>query len=209
VFTGIVEEVGRVILAQPRRLVIGASTVLNGMTPGASMAVNGVCLTIATLDASSFSADVMPETQRRSNLGKLRPGDRVNLERPLALNGWVGGHLVQGHVDATGKVAEMKPEAEAMLVRFEAPADVLYYMVEKGFITIDGISLTVAYRDESSFQVSIVDYSRRHTNLGERRIGDVVNLEVDIIAKYVARFTQVKGPGITLDFLKEQGFGVN
>jgi riboflavin synthase len=209
VFTGIVEEVGKVILAQPRRLVIGASTVLNGMTPGASMAVNGVCLTIATLDASSFSADVMPETQRRSNLGKLRPGDRVNLERPLALNGWVGGHLVQGHVDATGKVAEMKPEAEAMLVRFEAPADVLYYMVEKGFITIDGISLTVAYRDESSFQVSIVDYSRRHTNLGERRIGDVVNLEVDIIAKYVARFTQVKGPGITLDFLKEQGFGVN
>lgn len=208
-FTGIVEEVGKVILAQPRRLVIGASTVLNGMTPGASMAVNGVCLTIATLDAGSFSADVMPETQRRSNLGKLRPGDRVNLERPLALNGWVGGHLVQGHVDATGKVAEMKPEAEAMLVRFEAPADVLYYMVEKGFITIDGISLTVAYRDESSFQVSIVDYSRRHTNLGERRIGDVVNLEVDIIAKYVARFTQVKGPGITLDFLKEQGFGVN
>ncbi len=208
-FTGIVEEVGRVVLAQPRRLVIGASTVLNGMTPGASMAVNGVCLTIADLDAKSFSADVMPETVRRSNLGRLRPGDRVNLERPLALNGWVGGHLVQGHIDATGRVAAMKPEGEAMLVRFEAPADVLYYMVEKGFITIDGISLTVADRNDSSFQVSIVDYSRRHTNLGDRHVGDVVNLEVDIIAKYVARFTQVKGPGITLDFLKEQGFGVN
>jgi riboflavin synthase len=208
-FTGIVEEVGRVILAQPRRLVIAASTVLNGMTPGASMAVNGVCLTLATLDTNSFSADVMPETVKRSNLGRLRPGDHVNLERPLALNGWVGGHLVQGHVDATGRVAEMKPEAEAILVRFEAPADVLYYIVEKGFITIDGISLTVAYRDDSSFQVSIVDYSRRHTNLGGRHVGDVVNLEVDIIAKYVARFTQVKGPGITLDFLKEQGFGVN
>jgi riboflavin synthase len=133
----------------------------------------------------------------------------VNLERPLALNGWVGGHLVQGHVDATGKVAEMRLEAEAVLIRFEAPADVLYYMVEKGFITIDGISLTVACRDDRSFQVSIVDYSRRHTNLVDRRIGDVVNLEVDIIAKYVARFTQVKGPGITLDFLNEQGFGVN
>jgi len=208
-FTGIVEEVGRVILAQPRRLVIGARTVLNGMTPGASMAVNGVCLTIADLDSNSFSADVMPETLKRSNLGGLKAGDSVNLERPLALNGWVGGHLVQGHVDATGKIVAMMPEAEAVLVRFEAPADVLYYIVEKGFITVDGISLTVADRNDTSFQVSIVDYSRRHTNLVGRRIGDIVNLEVDIIAKYVARFTQAKGPGITLDFLNEQGFGVN
>jgi riboflavin synthase len=208
-FTGIVEEVGRVILAQPRRLTIGAKTVLNGMTPGASMAVNGVCLTIAELNADSFFADVMPETLKRSNLGRLKAGDGVNLERPLALNGWVGGHLVQGHVDATGKIAEMSPESDAMLIRFEAPKDVLYYIVEKGFITIDGISLTVAGRDDTSFQVSIVDYSRRHTNLVSRRIGDVVNLEVDIIAKYVARFTQVKSPGITIDFLNEQGFGVN
>ena len=208
-FTGIVEEVGRVILAQPRRLTIGAKTVLNGMTPGASMAVNGVCLTIADLNADSFYADVMPETLKRSNLGGLKAGDTVNLERPLALNGWVGGHLVQGHVDATGKIAEMTPEADAMLIRFEAPKDVLYYIVEKGFITIDGISLTVADRNDPSFQVSVVNYSRRHTNLVGRRIGDVVNLEVDIIAKYVARFTQVKSPGITIDFLNEQGFGVN
>jgi len=208
-FTGIVEEVGRVILAQPRRLVIGARTVLNGMTLGASMAVNGVCLTISNLDANSFAADVMPETLKRSNLGRLKAGDSVNLERPLALNGWVGGHLVQGHVDATGKIIAMSPDDEAMLVTFEAPSDVLYYVVEKGFITIDGISLTVADRSETSFRVSIVDYSRLHTNLIVRRIGDVVNLEVDIIAKYVARFSQVKSPGITLDFLKEQGFGVN
>jgi riboflavin synthase len=208
-FTGIIEEVGRVILAQPRRLTIGAKTVLNGMTPGASMAVNGVCLTISDLSANSFYADVMPETLKRSNLGGLKAGDSVNLERPLALNGWVGGHLVQGHVDATGKILQLTPEADAMLIRFEAPKDVLYYIVEKGFITIDGISLTVADRNDTSFQVSIVDYSRRHTNLVGRRTGDVVNLEVDIIAKYVARFTQVKGPGITLDFLNEQGFGVN
>ena len=208
-FTGIVEEVGRVVLAQPRRLVVGARTVLNGMTPGASMAVNGVCLTIAELGSNSFSADVMPETRTRSNLGQLRAGDSVNLERPLALNGWVGGHLVQGHVDATGRVVAMTPEGDALLYRFEAPREVLYYIVEKGFITVDGISLTVAERDETSFQVSIVDYSRRHTNLMGRNIGDIVNLEVDIIAKYVARFTQVKGPGITLDFLNEQGFGVN
>jgi len=151
----------------------------------------------------------MPETLRRTNLGRLKPGDRVNLERPLALNGWVGGHLVQGHVDATGKVAAMTPESDAMLIRFEAPADVLYYIVEKGFITVDGISLTVADRDDTSFQVSMVDYSRQHTNLSSRRIGDVVNLEIDIIAKYVARFTSSKSPGITLDFLNEQGFGVN
>ena len=208
-FTGIVEEVGKVVLSQPHRLVVGARTVLNGVTLGASMAVNGVCLTISELDSASFSADVMPETLRRTNLGRLNPGDRVNLERPLALNGWVGGHLVQGHVDATGKVAALTPESDAMLIRFEAPSDVLYYIVEKGFITVDGISLTVADRDETSFQVSIVDYSRQHTNLSGRRIGDVVNLEIDIIAKYVARFTSSKSPGITLDFLNEQGFGVN
>ena len=208
-FTGIVEEVGRVVEAQPRRLSIGAKTVLNGMTPGASMAVNGVCLTITELGSDSFHADVMPETLKRSNLGRLRTGDRVNLERPLALNGWVGGHLVQGHIDATGRIVNLAPESDAMLVTFEAPKDVLYYVVEKGFITIDGISLTVADRNETSFRVSVVDYSRRHTNLLGRRIGDIVNLEVDIIAKHVARFTQVKGPGITLDFLKEQGFGVN
>jgi riboflavin synthase len=151
----------------------------------------------------------MPETLKRSNLGRLKAGDGVNLERPLALNGWVGGHLVQGHVDATGRIVNLTPESDATLVTFEAPSDVMYYVVEKGFITIDGISLTIADRNETSFRVSVVDYSRRHTNLQGRRIGDVVNLEVDIIAKYVARFTQVKGPGITLDFLKEQGFGVN
>ena len=208
-FTGIVEEVGRVVTAVPGKLIINATRVLNGMNLGDSIAVNGVCLTITSLSPGSFSADVMPETARRSNLGRLRTGDKVNLERPLALNGWVGGHLVQGHVDAAGKIIEMRPEAEAMLIRFQAPTEVLYYIVEKGFITIDGISLTIAGRDDKSFQVSIVDYSRHHTNLLERHPGDVVNIEIDIIAKYVARFTQMKSPGITLDFLKEQGFGIN
>lgn len=208
-FTGIIEEVGTVVSSTSGKLVINASRVLNGVSLGDSMAVNGVCLTVSTLTVNTFSADVMPETARRSNLGRLRNGDRVNLERPLALNGWVGGHLVQGHVDATGHVIEMRPEEGAVLIRFKAPADVLYYIVEKGFITVDGISLTVADRNETSFQVSVVDYSRRHTNLVSRNPGDIVNLEVDIIAKYVARFTQVKGPEITLDFLKEQGFGIN
>ena len=208
-FTGIVEEVGKVVTAVPGKLIVNATRVLNGMNLGDSIAVNGVCLTIAGFSPGSFAADVMPETSRRSNLGRLHSGDRVNLERPLALNGWVGGHLVQGHVDATGKITEMRPEAEAMLIRFQASTEVLYYMVEKGFITIDGISLTIADRDDTSFQVSIVDYSRRHTNLVDRHPGDIVNIEIDIIAKYVARFTQGKSPGITLDFLKEQGFGIN
>jgi riboflavin synthase len=208
-FTGIVEEVGKIAVVAPHKLVINATRVLNGMNLGDSMAVNGVCLTISTLNNGSFSADVMPETARRSNLGLLQAGDKVNLERPLALNGWVGGHLVQGHVDATGRVEEMKPEADAILVRFKAPSEVMYYIVEKGFITVDGISLTVADCNDTSFQVSIVNFSRQHTNLLERHRGDIVNLEVDIIAKYVARFTQVKSSGITLDFLKEQGFGIN
>ena len=208
-FTGIVEEVGKVILSQPGRLVVGASRVLDGISPGASMAVNGVCLTVSSLNASSFSADVMQETVKRSNLGRLHGGDRVNLERPLALNGWVGGHLVQGHVDATGRLAGISPEGEAMLMRFEAPSDVLYYVVEKGFIAVDGISLTVADCDERSFRVSVVDFTRRNTILSERRVGDVVNLEVDIIAKYVAQFSRAKSSGLDVDFLREQGFGVN
>ena len=129
-FTGIVEEVGTIRQAQPRKLVVAARRVLTGVQLGDSMAVNGVCLTIATLDSDSFTADVMPETLRRSNLGRLTAGDFVNLERPLALNGWVGGHLVQGHVDATGRLVSVEPEGEAVLMRFEAPREVLYYMVE-------------------------------------------------------------------------------
>ena len=208
-FTGIVEEVGKVTFSQSGRLVISASRVLDGLSPGASVAVNGVCLTVSSLNASSFSADLMPETVKRSNLGRLRGGDRVNLERPLALNGWVGGHLVQGHIDATGTLAGIMPEGEAILMRFEAPSDVLYYVVEKGFIAVDGISLTVADRDERTFRVSVVDFTRRNTILSERRIGDVVNLEIDIIAKYVARFSQTKSSALDVDFLREHGFGVN
>jgi riboflavin synthase len=208
-FTGIVEEIGRVVLSQPRQLTVGAGKVLNGLTPGASVAINGVCLTITELNANSFSVDVMPETAKRSNIGRLKTGDKVNLERPLILNGWVGGHLVQGHVDATGKIREITPEGGAQLIRFEAPKDVLFYVVEKGFIAVDGISLTVSNCDDTSFQVSVVDFTRRNTILKDRRIGDVVNLEVDIIAKYVAQFTQAKKSGIDLDFLGEHGFGVN
>jgi riboflavin synthase len=208
-FTGIVEEVGKVVLSQSGRLVVEADRVVNGLTLGASMAVNGVCLTINGLSTNSFSVDVMPETARRSNIGQLKGGDRVNLERPLVLNGWVGGHLVQGHIDAIGRVKEITPEGHALTVRFEAPRNILYYVVEKGFIAVDGISLTVVGRDDMSFQVSVVDFTRRNTILNDRRVGDIVNLEVDIIAKYVAQFTHAKSSGIDIDFLQEHGFGVN
>ncbi|MBA7651155.1 Riboflavin synthase [subsurface metagenome] len=208
-FTGIIEEVGRVTSAQPGNLVIAASPALYEMEPGGSIAVNGVCLTLTSLNTNAFSVGIMPETLRRTNLGLLRAGDRVNLERPLALGGRLGGHLVQGHIDATGRVASTQWNGEAMLIRFEAPPEVMRYIVDKGFIAVDGISLTVVAKDASSFQVSVVDYTREHTTLGGRQLGDLVNLEVDVIAKYVEQLSQTRNTGITVDFLQEHGFLVS
>ena len=208
-FTGIVEEVGRVILARPDSLTIAATDVLQGMEVGGSMAVNGACLTITGLDSRSFSVDIMPETLKRTSLGLLRVNDRANLERPLVLGERLGGHLVQGHVDDRGKVASISEEDGAVIIRFEASPGVMRYVVEKGFIAVDGVSLTIAARDITSFQVSVVDYTRRHTVLGDRRVGDVVNLEVDIIAKYAEQFIKPRDEGITVDFLEEHGFLVS
>ncbi len=205
-FTGIIEEVGRVTSAQPKNLVIAASSVLQGMELGGSIAVNGVCLTITNFTTTSFSVDIMPETLGRTNLGLLRAGDTVNLERPLALGERLGGHLVQGHVDNIGRVASIKRGGGAIIIRFEAPPEVMRYVVEKGFIAVDGVSLTVVARDASSFQVSVVDYTREHTTLGSRQVGDLVNLEVDVIAKYVEQLSQARSPSVTKDFLQEHGF---
>jgi riboflavin synthase len=204
-FTGIIEEVGRVKSAAGSELAIAASKVMAGIEAGASTAVNGVCLTVAQFEQDSFSVKVMPETLRRTNLGRLKAGDGVNLERALPLGGRLGGHLVQGHVDATGRITYIRGEGEALLIRFDAPPEIMEYLVEKGFIAVDGISLTIVSKDSSSFQVSVVDYTRQNTNLGSRRVGDLVNLEVDIIAKYVKQFSQ-GDKGITLEFLEEQGF---
>jgi riboflavin synthase len=205
-FTGIIEEIGKVMAAQPGKLVIAASITRQGMEPGASIAVNGVCLTMTDLSPGSFSVDLMPETLKRTNLGQLSAGGMVNLERPLALNGRMGGHMVQGHVDDTGRVASIRDNNGAMLIRFDAPPDVMRYIVAKGFIAVDGISLTVVDKDTGSFQISAVDYTLKHTTLGTRRVGDMVNLEVDIIAKYVEQFYLARKPGITADFLQEHGF---
>ncbi len=208
-FTGIIEEVGRVVSAQYGKFIISARVITQGIEPGGSVSVNGVCLTVTDFNSDSFSVDIMAETLRRSNLGSLSPGDRVNLERPLSFGGPLGGHLVQGHVDATGRLLSTRWEEKAMIIKFEAPPDVMRYVVEKGFIAVDGISLTVLARDTESFQVSIVDYSRRHTNLADRRTGDRVNLEVDIIAKYVEQLGQAPRTGITAGFLQENGFLVS
>ncbi len=205
-FTGSVEEVGRVTSAQSGKLVISTSEVLRGIELGESIAVNGVCLTITSFSTSSFSVDIMLETLRQTNLGLLGVGDEVNLERPLTLEKLLGGHLVQGHIDATGKVTSVMREGEAMLFRFEAPHEVMCYVVEKGFIAVDGISLTVMAKNASSFQVSIVDFTRKHTTLGSQRVGGLVNLEVDIIAKYVEQLSQPRRSGITASFLQEHGF---
>ena len=208
-FTGIIEEVGKVASVKSGSLVIAASSVLRGMELGGSIAVNGACLTVTGFDARSFSVDITPETIKRTNLGLLYAGDGVNLERALAVGGSLGGHLVQGHVDATGRVTSIMREGGAMIVRFEAPPAVMRYVVEKGFIAIDGVSLTVVSSDTESFKMSVIDYTRKNTTLGSRRVGDLVNLEVDIIAKYVEKLNQARSTGITIDFLQEHGFLVS
>jgi riboflavin synthase len=207
-FTGIIQEIGTVASLPSGGLVINAGQILDGIELGGSIAVNGVCQTITAFTADSFSVDVMPETLKRTNLGMLRLGDRVNLERPLGLGGEIGGHLVQGHVDATGQVISVSREGEAIIMRFRTPEELMRYIVEKGFIAVDGTSLTVVDKDRTSFSVSIVGFTRDNTTLAERRPGDSVNLEVDIIGKYAIESTRAPG-GITAEFLQEHGFLVN
>ena len=202
------EEVGRIRSVEPVRLSVAADIVLQDMGLGVSINVNGVCLTVTEFDASSFTVDIMPETLKRSNLGLLKTGDRVNLERAIPLGGRLGGHLVQGHIDAVGKVESMTVDNSAVLVDINAPSEVMRYIVEKGFIAVDGTSLTVVGRSSNSFRISVVEYTRKQTVLGYRKVGDVVNLEVDIIAKYIEAFSRPQNTGISVDFLREHGFAV-
>jgi len=204
-FTGTIEEVGIVKSVLPGRITVSATDVLQGTKLGDSLAINGACLTVSALDANSFSVDVMPETLRRTNLGLLRPGSRVNLERPLVIGGRLGGHLVQGHVDATGRVISLVPEAGALIARYAALQEIMRYLVERGFIAVDGVSLTVISCDTTSFSVSLVTYTLEYTILGSKRPGDLVNLEVDIMAKYLEKLKERRG-SISLDFLVEHGF---
>jgi riboflavin synthase len=205
-FTGIIEEVGKISLTAPNKLTVKAKKTLEGTAVGDSIAVNGVCLTVTELGTDFFTVQVVPETLRRSNLGELKANDPVNLERALALGGRLGGHLVEGHIDSTGKIISLKPEGPAMLMRISAPSTVLKYVVEKGFIAIEGTSLTVVSRDEATFTVELITHTRENTVFIHRRTGDTVNLEVDIIAKYVEALTNASRGKVTESFLIEHGF---
>lgn len=205
-FTGIVQEVGRVLRSRPGRLTVAAGRVTSGMELGQSIAVNGVCLTVVEFDDKSFSVEVMPETLRRTDLGQLSSGDEVNLENALALGGALGGHLVQGHIDATGRVAAITREGGSRLIKVSAPVAVMRYVVEKGFIALSGISLTVTACDRDWLMVSIVGHTLANTTVAGWRVGTVVNLEADIVAKYVAKMAAVGGGDITTGFLQDHGF---
>lgn len=184
-FTGIVEETGSVARLEPRRLTVKAEQVLEGLTLGDSIAVNGACLTVVDLGSGSFSVDLSPETLRRTSLGSLAAGGVVNLERALAAGARMGGHIVQGHVDGTGRITSRRPEEDCVIIRVSAPKRLIPYIVEKGFVAVDGISLTVVKRSRSSFSLSVIPYTLQYTNLRVKAVGDRVNLEADIVAKYV------------------------
>lgn len=220
-FTGIVEELGSVRRVLPGsragKIVIAAHKVLEGTRTGDSIAVNGVCLTVVALGDDEFTADVMPETLRKTGLGQLKVGDPVDLERAMAVDGRFGGHIVSGHIDGTGRIREMRQEQNAVVVSIEAPAHIMKLIVEKGSIAIDGISLTVASVAQASFTVSIIPHTAAETVLLKKHAGDMVNLENDIVGKYVQKLlsdiTAESGKepvssdkGLTLEYLQANGF---
>jgi riboflavin synthase len=195
VFTGIIEELGEVVAVQAQDdsavLVVRASLVANDVPHGASVAVNGVCLTVVDAAGARLSFDVMVETLKRSVIGSLRPGERVNLERAVRADGRLDGHIVQGHVDGTGVLLSRTPGEAWDLVRFGMPADLARYVAEKGSIAVDGVSLTVTSVGTDWFEVGLIPETLRATTLGAKQPGDPVNLEVDVLAKYVARLAEV------------------
>ena len=184
-FTGIVEEVGIVSKITNNGMTVKASIVLSDVKLGDSIAVNGTCLTAVSFSNSEFSVDLSPETMRRTSLSQLTEGSRVNLERALSASDRMGGHIVQGHVDATGRITSIKPDGDSIIFRVRIPKRLDKYIVEKGFVAVDGISLTVVKRGASSFTLAVIPYTLENTNLAVLSEGDQVNLEADILAKYV------------------------
>ena len=184
-FTGIVEELGTIKVIESNLISVTAEKILCDLKISDSISVNGACLTVTNLRKSSFDIQTVPETLRRTNLGLLKTGDQVNLERSLATNSRFGGHIVQGHVDTTGHVTSIKKDGDGLLVTYQIPSTIKRYVVEKGFIAVDGASLTIVNCDNSSFTVTLVPFTRNSTILGTHEVGDQVNLEVDIISKYI------------------------
>ncbi len=216
-FTGIVEELGRLKKldkgAASARLTIEGAIVLQEVRLGDSIAVNGICLTVTAYHDRFFFVDVMAETLRKSNLAELKPGDRVNLERALRVGDRLGGHIVSGHIDGVGQISGQLPEDIAVLTEITAPAEVMRYIIKKGSVAIDGISLTVVDRTENTFRVSLIPHTAKLTTLGYKKVGDRVNLESDIIGKYVEQLMGLKTPAangekpaLSLEYLAENGF---
>ena len=219
-FTGIIEEIGEVSSikkgAQSAVITIRARKVLEDMHLGDSIAVNGICLTTVSIGRDSYSADVMHETLRRTNLGDLRSGSKVNLERAMAADGRFGGHMVAGHVDGTGTISSMTRDDNAIWMTIDTKAEILKYIIEKGSIAIDGISLTVAAVTDKNFSVSVIPHTGLHTTLLDKKPGDTVNLENDLVGKYVEKLlgyhdkdqgdSKGKESKITMAFLAENGF---
>lgn len=214
-FTGIIEDVGTVKGIQRGAksviLTISSAKIVEGVRIGDSIAVNGICLTATTVSGDAFTADVMPETMKRTSLGELKPGSSVNLERAMPADGRFGGHIVSGHIDGTGVIKDITREDNAVWYTIGADSTILKYIVEKGSIAIDGISLTVAYVDDNVFKVSIIPHTLKETILGMKKIGDKVNLENDIIGKYVEKLLSFKtetksSKGVDMSTLMENGF---
>lgn len=218
-FTGIIEETGKIVGirkgAKSSVLQIAGNKIFSDLKIGDSVAVNGVCLTVTTMTNQSFYADVMSETLMRSSLGALRQGSMVNLERAMAADGRFGGHIVSGHIDGTGEICNIKKDDNAVWYTIKASPKLMRYIVEKGSIAIDGISLTVARVGKEEFSVSIIPHTIQETILGTKRVGDIVNLENDIVGKYIEQFLKLpeslpasdeKNSGITMEFLAKAGF---
>nr|WP_320117477.1 riboflavin synthase [uncultured Marinifilum sp.] len=217
-FTGLIEEIGNIKSIKKGgkaiRLDVSASKIMDDVKLGDSIATNGICLTVVSFDSNGFSADVMPETMSRTNFGLLGAGSCVNLERAVRVGDRLGGHMVSGHVDGLGEIVGKEQDDNAIWVSIAAPKNILKYVIEKGSIAIDGISLTVAYVDDKIFKVSIIPLTQDDTTLSSKKAGEKVNLECDMTAKYIEKFMfhrddekdQKKKSDISMDFLKENGF---
>ncbi|MCX6282828.1 MAG: riboflavin synthase [Bacteroidetes bacterium] len=211
-FTGIIEEVGIVRSitkgAKSVSMLISADVVASDLRLGDSVNTNGTCLTVTGVSLNSFTVDVMPETMRKTNLGSLKAGSNVNLERALLLSSRLGGHLVSGHIDGTGLISKIKKEDNAVWITLQASPDILRYLIPRGSVSLDGISLTVVHADEVSFEVSLIPHSMAVTTLRDKKPGDTLNIECDMVAKYIEKYTVKAGPGSTIDqgFLDKYGF---
>lgn len=206
-FTGIIEEIGAVARKSGAELTIMAKKVLDDLNLGDSVAVDGACLTAVSIHSDRFVVQVSPETFSRTTLGRLQPGHAVNLERAMPVNGRFGGHFVLGHVDGVGRVESIRDQGEFALWTFRAPAEVSRYLVPKGSVTIDGISLTVIEPERDSFGVAIIPTTRNQTTLSSKRPGDPVNLEADMVGKHIYHYLKGgAGEGLTKNFLARHGF---